>query len=263
MNVISKRFFSLAAGLAILLAPGTILAQSLPNQLTPTGGGSSLQSEIESILGESEQDIMQGIKDAIINMAIGAVADALGVSPVKSVEKLKDMLKDAHSKLQKINYQQYKVGYEEKRAATTLSNGFVDYYNNLNLKEDLDKLVKVKQGVNKVVQSRLFTASEQSVMSQTLSELAKTDDIVDDVKTACNLSNSGEVWMSDAERANVLDGAKEEISDRLKTLMAVRSQIVNAYAYRVRQLAHNTTLGNLYDKNTTLNRTIGIAPKSY
>jgi len=263
MNNLIRHLAPLIAGIGLLLAPDMSWSQSVPNQLMPTGNGSSLQSEIESILGESEQDIMQGIKDAIVNMAIGAIADALGVSPVKSVEKLKDMLKDAHSKLQKINYQQYKVGYEEKRAATTLSNGFVDYYNNLNLKGDLDKLTKVKQSVNKVVQSRLFTASEQSVMSQTLAELAKTDDIVDDVKTACNLSNSGEVWMSDAERANVLDGAKEEISDRLKTLLAVRTQIVNAYSYRVRQLAHNTTLGNLYDKNTALNRTIGIAPKSY
>ena len=113
MNVNFKRLFQLVAGIALLIAPGSVWSQTVPTQLQPTPGA-SLQSEIESILGESEQDIMQGIKDAIINMAIGAIGDALGVSPVKSVEKLKDMLKDAHSKLQKINYQQYKVGYEEK-----------------------------------------------------------------------------------------------------------------------------------------------------
>ena len=117
--------------------------------------------------------------------------------------------------------------------------------------------------MDKVAQSRLFTAKERAMFASTLSDLGNTDDIVDDVKTACNLSNSGWVWMSDAERANVIDAAKEEIADRRKTLMAVKSQLQNAYAYRVRQLSHNTSFGNLYDKNTTLNRTIGIAPKSY
>lgn len=220
------------------------------------GISDAIDQELGSILNESVNDIMSGLKAEIESLAASAIASALDASPIGEVISLKDMLKEAFSKQQKIEYQEYKVKFEDQAAHTKLSSTFTNYYDVLNLPDKIKKIGKQVGSINTLLNSNVWTSKERQGLASALGQAADTSDLEDEVKTACN-KNGTEVWMSEAERVKVLDHANVQINLRAKLLNSYRVKLTNAMTFRLREMAKNRAMSGMYSSNTSLNRYIG------
>ena len=258
------------AAFSPLLVSGTVMipdsggspGNNLPGQLL-SGVKDDITSQIEGILGEAEDDIMNGIKDIVTSMINTAISKLLDASPLASVEKLKQTLKEAHSKLQKVEYQKYKIEYQEKEVNTNISQSFADYYNEINLKGELEQLSRESSRLKAYYNNKLFSNEERASLKLAMAQVSSTDDILGDVKAACNQGGPEALWMSTAERMAIIDGAKKEIELRRQMIRSLRGQLSNVYAFRVQEMTHNTAVQGWFEKNSTLNRRIELTPKLY
>lgn len=227
-----------------------------PTTPTPTplpswnGIVDGLDKEIESIIKEEIQTIMSGLQSKIISI----VANLVDASPIGEVESLKDLLKEAYGKQQKMDYQDYKVKYAEMKSQTELSTGFVNYYNALDLKKIIETFGQRVDDVRKLAHTNVLSADQQMVADAYLNKLGNTSAMVEDVKSACNL-NQGTVYMAEADRVKVLEVSRKELVTRFNELMKLRSFLSQVYATRVGAYNKQQQLRGIYNQGTTLNRT--------
>lgn len=227
------------------------------------GGGSfnmdETDRELSGLIGEQVSSIMQGLSDQITALATDllnqAVGQILNASPIGEVKSLKDLLKEGYTKEQKIQYQQYRVNYEEKKARTALSSTFTKYYDQLGINKTLQRLNQRSTLITTLIAKPEFTAKERATARQALGLYTDQDDLVEEVKTACNL-NGGTVWMGEAERVKVLEYAKKEMEKREKAILNLYGTLANAYVYRQRDIARKRAVAGLYKSDTQLNRTV-------
>jgi hypothetical protein len=177
------------------------------------------------------------------------------------MDSLKDLLKEAYGKQQKIEYQQYKINFEEKKANTKLSSSFTKYYDALDLNEELKKIDRQVSIIKSIATHKTWAARERSGILNALNEVSRTDDLEEDVKTVCN-KNGKEVWMSEAERVKVLDAVRDQIIARHKVLNGFRVKLVNAVAYRNHEVSQNKAVAGMFKSNTSLNRYPGTTKKT-
>lgn len=239
-------------------APSYAETDSNSGLLPFTGSSDGLSSEIEQILGESEQTIMSGIKDELQQL----IGNALNTSPVSEVVRLKKMVKDAYTKQQRVAYQEYKVDFAWKKAHTELSKGFVSYYSKLNLKDSFAAVERAYGECHAILTDPVFTATESAECEKQLKVLAESKDLASEVNIVCNRgegsSSGGEktVWMSEAERVTILDQVNDELMDRLNQLLDYRQKLLGVVSYRYKQVYRNQSAQRLYKENTALNRSI-------
>lgn len=239
-------------------APSYAEAESNGGLLPFTGSSDGLSSEIEQILGESEQTIMSGIKDELQQL----IGNALNTSPVSEVVRLKKMVKDAYTKQQRVAYQEYKVDFAWKKAHTELSKGFVSYYSKLNLKDSFAAVERAYGECRAILTDPVFTATESAECEKQLKVLAESKDLTSEVNIVCNRgegsSSGGEktVWMSEAERVTILDQVHDELMDRLNQLLDYRQKLLGVVSYRYKQAYRNQSAQRLYKENSALNRSI-------
>lgn len=223
-----------------------------------------IDQELSGIIGEQVSSIMQGLTDQISDLANqlinSAVSQLINASPIGEVKSLKDLLKEGFSKQQRIDYQQYRVNYEEKKARTELSTAFTTYYSKLDLNGAVSRVNNRKQLVSTLIAKPAFMTAEKTVVQQALSRYGSVDDVVEEVKTACNL-NGGTVWMSEAERVKVLEYAQKELAKRDRNLMNLYRQLANAYVYRQRDQARKQAVAGYFNPGTALNRTAPITSR--
>lgn len=223
-----------------------------------SGSGDGLSSEIEQILGESEQAIMSGIKDELQQL----IGNVLNTSPVSEVVRLKNMVKDAYTKQQRVAYQDYKVDYAWKKAHTELSKGFITYYSKLNLKDSFAAVERAYGECRAILADPVFTSTESADCEKQLKTLSESKDLASEVNIVCNRgtgsSSGGEktVWMSEAERVTILDQVHDELMDRLNQLLDYRQKLLGVVSYRYKQAYRNQSAQRLYKENTALNRSI-------
>ena len=237
-------------------------AQPVPNQPLFGGLKDDLTSEIEGIIGETEDAIMQGIKDELNDLLGNALGQLFDVSPISAVKSLQSMVKDGLSKQQKIEYQNYKVDYAWKKAHMELSPAFATYYKELNLNQLTDAIQNSKKAADKFLNTQAFTSKEASAMRQALNEVADTGDLEAEVKTVINLG-SKPIWMSEGERLSALNSVRTDLYDRIKRMNQTLSLIRATYQYRSREIAKNAYRQGLYKQGSNLNRTIGTRATTY
>lgn len=222
----------------------------------PSTGGNSvmdqIDNELSNILGESVSKIMKGIGDELEQVAQQLLSSVVNVSPIGEVATLKDMMKEAYSKEQKMLYQRYKLNYEEKKSQTELSTSFVNYYNALGLNNLLKGIDKQVAAINKMIGMGTFSSQDAQAIQNYVNTISNTDDLLEIVNTAIN-RNNGVVWMSEAQRVAILDKTKEQILKRQDLLSKVRSQVNSAYVYQHRVKTNNGTAKALYRNSTVLN----------
>jgi|GEM_PF-5231671 len=247
----------------ILTAYAAEVSNGLTGNISTTGNGSgsgyvgglwqgvvdTVDDEIQNILQEGVQDIMNGIKDTIISY----ITSLLDSTPITEVSSMKRLLKDAYSKQQKVQYQDYKVKYAEMKSQTELSSGFVKYYNALDLKKQIELFAKQVENTRKLAGTRFFSNNQQAASKEVLNKISNTDALVEDVKTACNL-NQGTVYMTEADRVKVLESARDEIKVRHNQLSALNKFLSGVYASRVTAYSKQQQLRGMYGPNSTLNR---------
>lgn len=208
--------------------------------------------QIEDILGETERDIMQGIKDELMNI----LGDLLNVSPTSEVARLRKMMKEGFSRQQKIEYQDYKVNYEWKKAHTELSPTFVKFYDQLNLKSDFDQVGNVAMPIKTLLNKGVFSTGEAATYRKIVDQLANTNDLAMEVRFTVNLGQKA-VWMSEGERVKILENVQQELTQRQQALRAVSGELQRAYAYRAKQSYEATAARSFYKEKSSLNRYVG------
>lgn len=218
-----------------------------------SGSTDAIDKELSSILGEEVSSIMNGLQDMITDLIGDLASQLLDASPIGEMDSLKDLLKEAYGKQQKIEYQQYKLNFEEKKSNTKLSTTFTKYYDALDLNEELKKIDRQVSLITTISNHRTWTAKERSGIKAALKEVSKTEDLEQDVNTVCN-KNGKEVWMSEAERVKVLDGVRDQILARHKVLNGLRAKLTKAVAFRIREVSENKAVAGMFKNNSTLNR---------
>ena len=226
------------------------------------GLADDLTSEIENIIGETENAIMQGIQDELNDLLGNALGQLFDVSPISAVKSLQTMVKDGLSKQQKIEYQNYKIDYAWKKAHSDLSPAFATYYKELNLNQLTDAIGASKKAAEKFLNTPAFTAKEAGAMRQALSEVADTRDLEAEVKTVVNLGGKP-VWMSEGERLSALNAVRTDLYDRIKRMNQTLSLIRATYQFRSREIAKNAYRQSLYKRDSNLNRTVGTRATTY
>lgn len=248
---------------------GDVLARytdDLTSQLdVPTGPGlinrswsglrDEISGEVESVLGEAENTIMQGIRDEVENL----VGQALNVSPVSEVVRLRRMMKDGLSKQQKIAYQDLKADYAWRKAHTELSPTFVDYYNALDVPAKFKWVTTQSTHCERALASSWLTPGEAGLYRGSVRELSDVADLTADVNLACNRGKSP-VWMAESERIAVLDEVVAELHHRALALQKVYGQLRAAAVHRQKMSTENAQLRGLYRPATRLNRTVNALP---
>ena len=242
--------------------PGQPPQQGPPVQALLGGLGDELTQEIETIIGETENSIMQGIQEELTQLLGNALGQLMNVSPISAVKSLQSMVKDGLSKQQKIEYQNYKVDYAWKKAHMELSPAFTTYYRELNLNQLTDAIQTSQKAANKFLNTSAFTAKEASTMRQALNEVADTRDLEAEVKTIINLGGKP-VWMSEGERLSALNAVRTDLYNRIRRMNQTLNLVRATYQYRSREIARNAYRQALYKQNTTLNRTVGTRGTTY
>jgi DNA-binding HxlR family transcriptional regulator len=242
--------------------PGQPPQQGPPGQAQLGGLGDELTQEIETIIGETENSIMQGIQEELTQLLGNALGQLMNVSPISAVKSLQSMVKDGLSKQQKIEYQNYKVDYAWKKAHMELSPAFATYYRELNLNQFTDAIQTSQKAANKFLNTSAFTAKEASTMRQALNEVADTRDLEAEVKTIINLGGKP-VWMSEGERLSALNAVRTDLYNRIRRMNQTLNLVRATYQYRSREIARNAYRQALYKQNTTLNRTVGTRGTTY
>ena len=232
-------------------------AQSLlPGAVLPGGQNQGYQDDvtqqIESILGETERDIMHGIKDELMNL----LNDLLNVSPTSEVARLRKMMKEGFSRQQKIEYQDYKVNFEWKKAHTELSPTFVKLYDQLDLKSDFKQVGTAATPLRTLLNKGVFAPNEVTAYSKIVDQIANTDDLAMEVRYAVNLGQKP-VWMSEGERVKVLENVRQELAERQRALRAVSGELQRAYAYRAKQQYEAVAAKAFFKDKSSLNRSVG------
>lgn len=203
-----------------------------------------VKSEVENLIGEYEDQILQGLTDALEGWLMSQLQSLLGASPIRSVEALKKLMKDAYTKQQKIDYQQLKVDFAEQKGNTELSAGFSDYYKTLHLKEHAQAVEYTIKQINSMASNKVFTASEQSQLQALIGGLSDMSDIVNEVKFATNHSSST-AYMAEADRIRTLDEAYKRILDREKRAQSVKAKVKAVFVYRMKDAQRDNTLDDL------------------
>ena len=209
-----------------------------------------VKTDVENLIGEYEDQILAGLTDALEGWLMSQLQSLLGASPLRSVEALKKLMKDAYSKQQKIDYQQLKVDFAEQKGNTELSAGFSDYYKTLHLKEHAQAVEFTINQINQMAGSKVFTASEQSQLQAVIGGLADMSDIVNEVKFATNHSSTT-AYMAEADRIRTLDEAYKRILDREKRAQSVKAKIKAVFVYRLKDAQRDTTLDDLIGTTDT------------
>lgn len=203
-----------------------------------------VKSDVESLIGEYEDQILQGLTDALEGWLMSQIQSLLGSSPLRSVESLKKLMKDAYTKQQKIDYQQLKVDFAEQKGNTEVSAGFSDYYKATHLKEHAKVVESTLADVNKMATSKVFTAAEQQQLQTVIGNLADMSDIVSEVKFVTNQSKTT-AYMAEADRIRTLDESLKRIQNRTRRALALKSKIKAVYAYRLKDANRNQVLDDL------------------
>ena len=237
---------------AFLLNAETHAQAILPGDRMGQGTDDDITRQIEGILGEAERDIMQGIKDEMMNI----LGDLLNVSPTSEVARLRKMMKEGFSRQQKIEYQDYKVNYEWKKAHTELSPTFVKFYDQLNLKSDFTQVGNVANPIRLSLNKGVFAPGEATAYRKIVDQLANTDDLAMEVRFTVNLGQKA-VWMSEGERVKILENVQHELADRQRALRAVHGELQRAYAYRAKQAYEAAAARSFYREKSSLNRYVG------
>lgn len=246
----------------ITVTDTTYPSQPIPNQPIFGGLKDDLTSEIEGIIGETEDAIMQGIKDELNDLLGNALGQLFDVSPISAVKSLQSMVKDGLSKQQKIEYQNYKVDFAWKKAHMELSPAFATYYKELNLSQLTDAIQTTRKTADKFLNTQAFTSKEADAMRSALNEVADTGDLEAEVKTVINLGSKA-IWMSEGERLSALNSVRTDLYDRIKRMNQTLSLIRATYQYRSREIAKNAYRQGLYRQDSNLNRTIGTRATTY
>lgn len=208
--------------------------------------------QIDTILGEAGSDIMQGIRDEVMNI----LGDLLNVSPTSEVARLRKMMKEGFSRQQKIEYQDYKVNFEWKKAHTELSPTFVNFYDQLNLKSDFNVISNAATPIHSLLNKGVFAQNEVAAYRKIVAQIANTDDLAMEVRFTVNLGQQP-VWMSEGERVKVLENVRQELAERHRALQAVGGELQRAYAYRAKKAYETTAVKGFYKDRSSLNRYVG------
>lgn len=203
-----------------------------------------VKSDVESLIGEYEDQILQGLTDALEGWLISQIQNLLGASPLRSVEALKKLMKDAYTKQQKIDYQQLKVDFAEQKGNTELSAGFSDYYKASHLKEHAKVVESTVADINKMASSKVFTPAEQQQLQAVIGQLGDMSDIVNEVKFVTNHSSTT-AYMAEADRIRTIDENLKRIQDRSKRALALKTKIKAVYAFRLKDSNRNLVLDDL------------------
>lgn len=222
----------------------------------PFGGGGGLaddiDSELQSILGVSVSDIMAGIEAQLKNLVTSAISDLIDASPIGEVNTLNDLLKDVYTKQQKIEYQAYKLDYEDKKAKTELGQNFINYYDQLNLTGYVQTLNQQMNWIQKLSAFRQIDHSARSQIQAAADKISNIDAITDNVRIACN--KNGTMWMSTAERINILDASRDDIVERTKAATRLKGQLINYIVSANRESFKNQRYKGIFNDNTAINR---------
>jgi len=199
-----------------------------------------VKQDVEDLIKETEDDIMAGLTQLLENFLMEQLQSLLGSSPLRSMEKLKDMMKDAYSKVQKLGYNELKVAVAEQKSNTELTDNFARYYKNLELKKHAEAVEFSINTSKSLLSERLpggsgssvFTAAEQSSLNETLALYGDMSDLIQEIKIVTN-NGSESAYMGEGDRMEVLDQTLSRIKTRFGGAERIRKQIQLVARYRI------------------------------
>jgi hypothetical protein len=199
-----------------------------------------VKQDVESLIKETEDDIMAGLTQLLENFLMDQLQSLLGSSPLRSMEKLKEMMKEAYSKVQKLGYNELKVAVAEQKSNTELTDNFANYYKNLELKKHAEAVEYSINTSKSLLNERLpgssgssvFTAAEQSSLNETLALYGDMSDLIQEIKVVTN-NGSESAYMGEGDRMEVLDQTLSRIKTRFGGAERIRKQIQLVARYRI------------------------------
>ena len=216
-----------------------------------------IDDELTAIIGESVTSLMQGLQDLALNELQDMLSSVLQASPIGEVDSLKELIKDASKKQAKIDYQQYKVQYEDKKAHTELSSHFTSYYDKVDLYSLLQEVRRELGNARKILTMVTLPPAQRSALGADLARIGNLEAIVDDVKTITN-TNGTSVWMSEAERVALVDDAQLKLQDRLQTVTNFKILLLQSREQQLKGQYRARTLSGMYADDTQLNRSVKL-----
>ena len=200
-----------------------------------------VKKDVEDIIKEAEEDIMAGLTQLLENFLMSQIESLLGASPLRSMEKYKEMMKTAYSKMQKLDYNELKVAVAEQKGNTELSDHFAEYYKNLNLKKHAEAVEYSINTSSSLLGEKLpggasagpvFTSWEQAQLNESLALYGDMSDLIQEIKIVTNHS-SETAYMGEGDRMHILDQTLSRIKTRFAGAERIRKQIMMVAKYRI------------------------------
>jgi hypothetical protein len=169
--------------------------------------------------------------DNIQNSALGQLsslltsqlASSLGSSPISEVSALKGVISESYIKQQKMLATQIEIEQEKNMAMTTISPSLASYYNSLDFGARFSDLSNKTAITKKRILDSPINPSSKDYLIAMLTQNNLTGDLKAKIRTATN--QNGQIWMSEAERAQIINGAWQELDKKFNLVNAVNQQL--------------------------------------
>lgn len=178
-----------------------------------------ISQEIDNILLSGGKllnfnDIQSSVMDQLSSLLTSQLAASLGSSPISEVSALKSVVSEAYTKQQKLIATQIEIEQEKNAAMTTISPQVASYYNELNLSGRFSELSQKSAALKqKIGVSKPMNAGTKDLFLALLDKNAQCDDLKAKIRTSTN--QNGQVWMSEAERVQVISGVSDQLDKKI------------------------------------------------
>lgn len=222
-----------------------------------SGGKDEIDTQLEEILGNGGS-ISDMFKEQLKGMMDDMMGSIFGSTPIGEVSSLKKMMKEANTKQQKIDYQDYKTAYEQKQAMTSVSPQVKEYYKQMDMPARQQGMTQAQNHLGKLLAMPAFSAQDRATYKQTISKIMDIKEDVADINVACNLKEFEKkpAFMTSADRMKVIDEVAASLDRRKQALAGLHKLAASQFLAKNYEIARNASTQSLYKVNTAINRSI-------
>lgn len=202
---------------------------SISNTKTMAQSEQEIDQEIASLLSSGGNllnldNIQNSVLSQLSSLLTSQLAASLGSSPISEVTALKGVISESYLKQQKMISTQIQIEQEKNLSMTSISSQLANYYNELGFSTRFSDLASKTSVVKRKIQeSRVINPSTKDLLIAVINKNNLCSELKGKIRTATN--QNGQVWMSEAERAQLLNEASTEL-DRKVSLLNVLEQRV-------------------------------------
>lgn len=168
-------------------------------------------------------NIQNSVMSQLSSLLTSQLASSLGSSPISEVSALRGVISESYIKQQKMLSTQIEIEQEKNMAMTTISPSLASYYNALDFGGRFSELSNKTAISKKRILDAPINPSTKDYLIAVLTKNNLTGDLKGKIRTATN--QNGQIWMSEAERAQLLNAAYQELGKKINIVDSVNQQL--------------------------------------